>query len=231
MNITLITPTGGRGEAFSLCERWISNQTIQPSEWLVVDDCSATKRTLFTRGQQVVDAPKQWTPNINTQRYNMDVLLERVTGDYVFVIEDDEYYAPTYLESMVKLLQTNDIVGLSNSQYYHLKVPGYKYMGNYKHASLCHTGITIKAWELLYQAVHSGQYYFDIELWKYVQEKRLKSCLISESNLSIGIKGMPGKKGLGTGHDKIGYYGDDSYSKLKEWLRDDWVFYKNYLKS
>lgn len=228
-NITLITPTGGRGEAFSLCEKWISNQTLHPTEWRVTDDCPI-KRTLLTRGQTLVPHTIDWTPDINTQRFNMMSLLEDIKGDYIFIIEDDEYYSPEYLEVMCKYLEYADIVGLSNSKYYHLKGPGFKYMGNFSHASLCHTAIRKSVLPLLLKAVHSGHYYFDIELWKYVHEQKLVSVLLADTNLAVGIKGMPGRYGLGTGHDLVGYRADNDYVKIEEWLGEDWESYRDYLK-
>lgn len=229
--VSLITPTGARPEAFRLCEQWVSKFQghWQLKEWLVVDDYP-TIRTRLTKAQVRIKAPKEWTPEINTQRYNMDALLERITGEYIFIIEDDEYYAPNYIEEMLKLLDFADVVGLANSKYYHLKVPGFKYMGNFEHASLCQTAITKKALPFLYRAVHSGRYYFDIELWKLAKQEKLKTLLLSNTNLSIGIKGMPGRAGLGSGHERVGYRADDEYKIFKEWLGKDWEFYKEYLK-
>ena len=36
--ITVITPTGDRPLAFSLCRKWIFNQTIKPDQHIIVDD-------------------------------------------------------------------------------------------------------------------------------------------------------------------------------------------------
>ena len=49
-----------------------------------------------------------------------------VLGEVILVIEDDDYYAPNYIEVMYKLLETSEIAGISNSRYYHMQVPGYR---------------------------------------------------------------------------------------------------------
>lgn len=222
--ISLITPTGLRPEAFALCERWMQKQTISWTDWLVVDDYPK-EPTKLTCNQLRILPLTEWHQNYNTQRDNMKQLLKNVKGDFIFIIEDDEYYAPDYLEKMVELLKDYDVVGLSNSKYYHLKVKGFKYMSNFTHASLCHTAITKKALPLLYKAVHSGHYYFDIELWKYAHEEHIKSCLIADTNLAIGIKGMPGRAGLGAGHIEGGYRMDSDLTTFKTWLGEDSRFY------
>ena len=228
--VALITPTGGRHQAFALCERWIKNQTYRgPLKWYVVDDCPY-EPTEFTMGQTKCVAPKVWNKSINTHRYNMDSLLSAVKGDYVFIIEDDEYYAPTYIEEMLKLLSTAQIAGISNDRYYHIKAKGHKLIGNWKHASLCRTALRAEALSLLYEAVHSGEYYFDIDLWRRVRDREVPLNLIANSGLSIGIKGMPGRAGLGAGHVVVGYGNDKTLTVFKEWLGSDWEHYREFLK-
>ena len=232
--VTLLTPTGARPSAFALCEKWFRNQTIHTNpkykiQWLCVDDY-AKEPTNFTCNQIKVAAPKQWTPEINTQRYNLDALMEKATGDIIVNWEDDEYYAPEYLEEMVKLLGMAQIAGISNDRYYHIKAKGYKLIGNWRHASLCRTVIRKEIKNLLYQSVHSGQYYFDIDLWTRVREKEIPMNLIAHASLSVGIKGMPGRAGLGAVHAIVGYANDKTLDKFKEWVGRDWESYTPYLK-
>ena len=66
----------------------------------------------------------------------MEEALSRIEGDYILILEDDDYYAPTYIEEMVKLLSQADIVGEVNAKYYNLKIPGFRQMGNTHHAPL-----------------------------------------------------------------------------------------------
>lgn len=224
--ITLITPTGGRGESFSLCERWMRNQTIWSDEiqWLLIDDC--TPRTEFSLGQEYHRGPKEWKSGINTQRLNMDLALTKVKGDYIFIIEDDDYYAPTYLETMLDLLKHFNVVGEGNAKYYSLTVPGYKEMRNQSHASLCQTALRKEQLPLLESAVNSGEIYFDIVFWSNVADENISSCLFYDKNLAVGVKGMPGRFGIGVGHKQKDYYFDANCAKLSAWIGNDAQFYE-----
>lgn len=230
MLVSLLTPTGNRAAAFALCEKWIKNQTYKGSlQWLVVDDYLKDP-TPFTCDQEVVKAPVVWKPGLNTQRSNMLSLLEKVKGDIIFFIEDDDYYSPTYIETMLKLLETSEIAGLSNSQYYHVKVPGYKFMGNYAHSSLCTTAIRKSQLVRLNRAIKSENFYIDIELYKYCKGDGVSLSLLANSDLSIGMKGMNGKQGLSRGHTEDWYTEDVNLSVLKQWLGDDHKYYLPFVK-
>jgi hypothetical protein len=208
----------------------MSQQTYKGKmQWLVVDDHPVNPAKL-TLGQELVKAPMWWNPEVNTQRPNMSALLEKVKGDVCLVIEDDEFYAPDYIASMLKLLEVSQVAGLSSSKYYHLHAPGFKTLDNTKHAPLCHTALRKEALPLLYEAVHSGHYYFDIELWKKAQAREIPCALLSNTTLSIGIKGMPGRAGLGTGHELVGYQGDRDLTMLKKWLGEDHKYYLPFIK-
>lgn len=206
-------------------------QTVRWERWIVVDDCRETP-TKCTLGQDRLESQMQWEPGINTQRANLDTALTdtALPGQYLFVIEDDDYYSPHYLEEMMRVLDAvGGVVGLSNSPYYHLQIPGFRQMQNYRHASLSQTGVHPQYVELLYKAVHSGQYYIDIDFWKTLSAKRVPTALISDLPLSVGIKGMPGRVGLGAGHSRKGYSVDRELKFLKKWLGEDHNHYVKYL--
>lgn len=226
--ITLITPTGARPEAFARCEQYIKRQTYKGRiQWIVIDDCLPATPT--TMGQKYIRGPIDWNPNLNTQRYNMDEALKHVEGDAIFVIEDDDYYAPNYLEVLLNFLQYTEIVGLGNTYYYSVLSPGFKMMKNYGHASLCQTAVRKSQLQLLYQAVHSGEKYFDISLWKQVQEKEIPMIIYSNSAISVGMKGLPGRGGIGAGHNHRDYFYDASHKKLIELIgEEDANWYKQF---
>jgi len=50
---------------------------------------------------------------------NLLLLLQRAKGDYLSIIEDDDWYSPDYLLWMVGRLE-GDVVGISPTVYYHL---------------------------------------------------------------------------------------------------------------
>lgn len=228
--VTLITPTGSRQESFKLLEGYIARQTYKgPLEWIVVDDC--TPRTPVSMGQKYLRGPRDWTPDYNTQRGNMEVAMEHIRGDYIFIIEDDDWYHPRYIETYLTALKTSSIVGSANAKYYSLHVPGWKEMHNYENASLCQTAFTRDVLPLCKQAVGSGELFFDIQLWKYTKEKQLSAAMLWENKLTVGLKGMPGRTGIGIGHTRIrDFYLDSNLTKLREWIGDDANKYLPYIK-
>ena len=224
--VTLITPTGSRPLAFSMCESMMARQTYKgPLQWIVVDD--SWPPTLTMMGQQYVRGPVDWNPSINTQRPNMEAALQHVKGDIILIIEDDDWYAPNYIETMVKLLDFAPIVGEANARYYNIAHRCYAKMLNYYHASLCQTGIRREILPLLHEAVTSGQLYFDCELWKMVREREIESFLAVDLNMAIGMKGLPGRRGIGVGHSPDGFKHDPDWSVLRSWLpEEDFVIYQ-----
>lgn len=192
-------------------------QTFKNYEWIVVDDC--TPATVCTMNQRYFTGPERWTENNNTQRVNMNLALSKVRGDFIFVIEDDEYYAPQYLQTMMSAFTHSAIVGLSNAHYYKINMPGYSILRNFQHASLSQTAIRKDILQRLKDACNTGHFYFDIELWKRCRNEGVPMTLIGNTSLSIGIKGMPGRGGLTPPHkENKGFLLDSGYKVLEKWL-------------
>ncbi len=233
--ISLITCTGHRSEAFNLCHSYMRRQTYKgPLQWIVVSDQYSPEQISVMRPSypemELYAGPVKWKINFNTQRFNMSEALSHVKGDKILVIEDDEYYKPTYIEEMSKLLDVVPVAGEGNAKYFHLGVPGFKEMNNYRHASLCQTGLRKEMLPYLERAVDSGELYFDIHFWKAVDAAKVPSAILAEKNLCIGIKGMPGRENLGAGKRLRDYQLDPNLVKLKEWLGADADNYLPYIK-
>lgn len=248
--VSLITPTGTRPEALALCEKYLLRQTYTgPMQWIVVDDspeqliddtkqplewealrkASASKKTVARRnkGELTIEkyiGPKKWYPGINTQRPNMQEGISHVSGDFVFVIEDDDWYHQEYIETFVYLMQRYAVVGEGCNKYYSLRDRKYWTLGNHYHASLCSTAMKRMALPLLDEAINSGDLFPDISFWqKCIEKWKLPRLLALHLNLGIGIKQMPGRKGIGGGHspnDTV-FKSDPGYNILKEWVGAD----------
>jgi hypothetical protein len=232
MSISLITTTGSRPAAFELCEKFMARQTYKGEiQWIVVDD-SPKNPTKCTMGQQYVVGPKEWKPGINTQRYSLDVALPLVKGDYVFIIEDDDRYAESYLATYVDMLKHADIVGEGNVTYYSLKVKGFKEMGNLNHASTCQTAFRRNQLGAFERAVHSGEKYFDILYWNTLRANKSRYILFHGLSLCTGMKGLPGRGGIGFGHTNTHEFTPDSnFVKLKQLVgEEDAKLYINMVK-
>lgn len=224
--ITLITCTGFRQEAFALCRKYFKRQTYKgPLQWIVISDQHKQSELDEIKDKypecEMYAGPQIWQVDLNTQRGNTLEALKYVKGDKVIIFEDDDWYSPTYLQEMVDLLDHAPIVGEANSKYYHIGLPGWKENHNVGHSSLCQTGIRKELLPHLKLAVDSGELYFDIHLWRQVREQKIPHILFAEKNLCIGIKGMPGRTGIGSGHKIKDYFLDPNLVKLKEWLGAD----------
>lgn len=210
--VSLITCTGARPEAYKICKELIIRQNTDYDQWVVVDDTAT------------------WKEGVNSQRQNMTEALKLVKSDLVLIVEDDDYYAPNYIEEMVKLLDRAPVVGLSNSRYYHVGIPGHLTRKNYEHSSLCHTGFRAEYLPLMEAAVQTGELFFDIAFWKQVKALEIPFILSANSAISVGMKGMPGRPGIGAGHRTKGFLYDAGHVKLKEWVGSDYHMYLPYLK-
>lgn len=230
MLVTLVTPTGNRPEAFKLCEKYMSRQSVwgrTDIEWLVIDDGATPTETNLN--QIRIEAPKKWKPHINTQRYNLDAAISHIKGDFIFFIEDDDWYHPNYLETYLDLLKGVDAVGEVDTMYYNIKSRSFKGMENFRHASLCQTAISKKLLYTFEAALHSGEAYFDITLWQMItKDKNFKKRFFFGERLCIGIKGMPGRTGIGVGHCPQDFISDPSMAKLAVFIgNEDAKVYKN----
>lgn len=142
MKVSVITPTGGRPLAFELCELWMSRQTQQPDEWIVVDDYPTP--TKCTMNQQVIRRTPFWSPNSewslrypyglyddndgiyyekyvrllncrpHTLHLNLIEAFKIISGDIILIMEDDDWYSPFYIENMVKKFLTLNYEGLKH---------------------------------------------------------------------------------------------------------------------
>ena len=111
--VSIVTPTYNRAEFLPLIYECICNQTTTEWEWIIVDDSKE---------------PSAFIQSLNHPQINYQFLHSRMTigdkrnlcsdlanGEYIAHFDDDEYYAPHYVESMVKLLelQNGDVLKLS----------------------------------------------------------------------------------------------------------------------
>ena len=225
--VTLITPTGGRPEAWIFCQRFIARQSYKGAiQWIVINDIHGTELVISDEikacsnvSMEVYQSSKPWRAGINTQRPNMDDALPHVKGDFIFVIEDDDCYMPDYIKTMMFLMQEFPLVGQGNSRYFNLKERRYKEWQNFTHTSLCETALRKEKLDLLDRAVNSGDLFMDGALWRIIRKENHKYLLFNHIGLVCGIKGLPGKIGIGGGHTPDESFAKDPFlEKLKSWI-------------
>lgn len=232
--VSLITCTGFRPEALAMCQKFLERQTFKGEmNWVIIRDDLIDTPIQSKRANlkiQNIKGPRLWDKTYNTHRGNMEAGLTLVKdSEYIFVIEDDDYYAPDYVEKMLGLLRYVTVAGLSYTRYFHVKMPGWKVHPNNKHASLSQTAIRKPAASALMTSVNSGDLYFDGVFWNSILEDNIPHALLGNTGLSIGIKGMPGREGITPSHRELrDYLIDPTLTKLKEWIGEDYKLYLNY---
>lgn len=230
--IVLITPTGGRPRQFSNCVYWMSRQTYQGSVlWIIVDDCEPIttafdKKILPENWNVVYRCPKPvWKKGENTQSRNLLEAIQLVSKlpevKGIFIIEDDDYYSPAYLEVMLEKLKGFDLAGEIKTIYYNL-IDRSKYINkNINHSSLFQ--IVFKRKLIPVFEASCGNKFIDIKFCKAIKNKNLFAM---EHPLSVGIKGMSGRAGIGIGHRKWSRFRPDpNLLQLKVLIGED---YKRY---
>lgn len=199
--LTLLTMTGARPEAWELCKLWMRQQDYRGAvRWIVVDDGPDPQSLAGTpQGWQVLGVRPDhvWQPGQNTQRQNILAGLEHVsTADKLVIIEDDDWYHPRYLSTMATRLEQVDMAGEQDALYYHAQRGYGKRCGNTQHASLCQTGLKGAGIEALRDSAQVNRAFIDGIMWRgFTGEKHLWP-----TTLCIGIKGLPGRGGIGVGH-------------------------------
>ena len=223
--VTLITPTGDRFQSFALLETYMGRQTMKFDQWIVVDDCE--NPTPCNLGQEVVRREPFWKNGDMTLPLNILTALPLVKGDYILIVEDDDWYHPDYIKTMVEHLQNYDLVGEGLAHYYNVFNHQYKIHTNRDHASLCQTGFRNNVKELIQSCVKSNinKKFLDINIWKLPINK----IVFTDSTKCVGIKGIKGgRPGIGHGHhNNMGRVDATPFNTLSQWIGDDVNIYKN----
>lgn len=157
---------------------------------------------------------------------NLLTLLPRVRGEYLAIIEDDDWYSPDYLEWMISRLGGIEVVGLAPTVYYHLPAA--------KFAVLLHPGrsslfTVVGRTEFLrprleVAARETTDPFVDLRLWSRLGSQAGTVL----SGAAIGIKHGLGSC-LGQGHNPELAF-PWSYDTDRRWLKrmvgvDDLQFY------
>lgn len=220
-SITCITCTGDRIVAFDLCARWMQDQTIIPSQWIVVDD-GKIPTTPKINCEYVRREPQRNDP-LHTMTMNLKLALSKVTGDKIIIWEDDDYYSPKYIEEMSKKLDEYDLVGIGKSKYYNIQAFRY-YQHNGEafkdHASLAQTAFKKSLIPLILKKMNGDQF-LDVRIWQGLRGNS-NIFVDDKESLYVGIKGMPGRKGIGSGHNPNmeGYKDDKNKAVLRAWIQE-----------
>lgn len=169
-----------------------------------------------------------------TKRYKKgyDKLSSGLLGfefDIIFLMENDDYYHPDYMQAMLDAWETAgrpDIFGTNYTYYYHIGIKKYFKLTHTTRASAMNTMIKPG---LNFKWCPDNEPYTDIHLWETIKNKDLFG---PEKIISIGIKHGIGKCGGKCHTDRLGKYteNDKDFSFLKEVMKDDNESFEFYSK-
>jgi hypothetical protein len=171
-----------------------------------------------------------WQPGMNTQGRNIEaglrVVKQHENVEAIFIIEDDDYYRPIYLDSMMLRFGNFDVIGERNTVYYNVFFRGHVTNDNTKHASLFQLAFTPKALPIFEQCY--GDKFIDFIFFS----KAKNVNLFNAGNLAIGIKGIKGRPGIGAGHVRTMYTRQERLDISMNWLQnqigEDYKLYEGF---
>jgi len=195
----LIPDRGDRPHFTANCMALVGEQTLQPVKILHVNE-----------------PPKTQAADI-TYRYRVgyNILSNLTDVDLIAFIENDDYYAPNYLETMAAhwIEQGRpELLGTCYSWYYHIGLLKYTKLEHYTRSAAMNTFI-VPGLQIKWCA--DSEPYTDMHLWVNCPEIK-KAIVNPEHIISLGIKHGVGKCGGGSHVDRLNKYKHDD--GLMEWL-------------
>lgn len=227
MKISIVTPTADQPTGLRLLEGYVARQTLQPFEWIVSDD--GTQPARLTAGQ--LHLTRQRTAEgAASLAGNLLAALERVSGDVVAVFEHDDWYRPDHLAvQMAQLRGSRKAAGAGQQRYYNLAARKFIVMRNVGSA-LCNTVFTVDLIPAMQAACRRAQqrdsYGIDRMFWDSLS---IRHKAVHGTDTVVGIKGLPGRPGLGLGHrpdNRPGWKADPELKQLAEWVGADAEAYR-----
>lgn len=223
--ITVLTPTGERPEAFDLCQKQMQRQTYQgPVRWIVIDDGEVPSSVTLQRRNWTVEVIRPepfWKPGDNTQGRNLKAGLELAGPDCLLtVVEDDDWYHPDWLQYVADNAHRAELVGEGRAIYYNVRGRVWRNLGNTEHASLRCSFMRGDALKSFAKSLETPTRYYDLRLWGLHADK----C-VTDSRLTVGMKGLPGRPGIATGHDGIRGNYDPNGEHLRSLIGEDADWY------
>jgi glycosyltransferase involved in cell wall biosynthesis len=104
--VSIITPTHNRTQFLPAIWKCVREQSVHDFEWLVLDS-SRHAAPIF---ESISDARVKYlhNPNRMTIGAMRNALCEAATGDIIALFDDDDFYAPHYIASMLSLMDRED---------------------------------------------------------------------------------------------------------------------------
>lgn len=235
-DLTLITPTADQPTGIALCERWMKRQSLWGQldiQWIVADD--GAQPAELTMGQQHVYHRYSGAhpPGYYSLIENMSRALPLVDSPIVTMIEHDDWYSAGHLAFFyTKMMEDPNLLATGDpiQRYYHVRRRLWRKLKNVG-ACLSQTTFRASAIPLLWRAIGEAEcrrsYGIDRFFWNRVIARKRDGLF--RSGTVIGIKGLPGRLGIGEGHrPKKGWGSDPQADVLRRWVGTDAPIYEQF---
>jgi hypothetical protein len=175
--------------------------------------------------------PKQ----LKTHTINARAGLHKVSEGSVFIIDDDDYYAPTYIEKMSEYLRDHDIVGTSREIEYSLRIGGgYQEINRHRFTTNHHTGFNTSILNHIYYVIdNSDDPRMDLFVWDHIKKNTdVKWAMpVFSPYICVSFKQWPAVyNGYCQNHRKSFLGSSDSHLiSLKNLLGNDFDRYAEYI--
>lgn len=204
----------------------MARQTVRVDQWIVADGGATPANT--TMGQIHIHDPRP--PGALNFAHNLLNGIAACSGELLIIIEDDDWLSETHIERMVaKAADGYRLIGSEDIQrYYNVAHRCWKMMNNIG-ASLCQTAMRRDLFPLFRKTIQEcmgrGSYGIDTTLWRAARN----DWAFTHQMTVCGIKGLPGRVGLGIGHrPDARWTADRDLSKLREWIGADADLYAEF---
>lgn len=151
--------------------------------------------------------------------------LEMANGEIIIICEDDDWYGPEHIKECIDHLAADKIraTGTIWQRYYHLPSLSHRTFKNVGSA-LCstafHRDFLPKMMESAQWCGDNNRKGLDRRFWDSLDPEE-KDIFEPEHNQVIGMKGLPGRFGIGVGHQPRGFEDDQDTNILREWVGED----------
>lgn len=222
--LSVITPTGDRPIGMLRLSRCLAAQTWGDRfQWIIVDD--GENATPIEEAPELADVTlvrrksNKHEAGVLSQKRNILAGIEKVKGDFVLICEDDDFYHPEYFASSFEGLKTYEVVGERTARYYNVKTRCFRELIGSYHSSLAATALRKSALPFLVDACSPMKAQgIDMSLWRFLNSNVERIALRGSSSV-VGVKGLPGRKGIGVGHRSSFGEFDKNMEVLARWLR------------
>lgn len=201
--VCVITPTGDRPATLKILKECLERQTIKPRAWVVVDDGVMESLSVIKDYPTLIYIRRDKQETGHTLRENMLLALRSHAGSNNIIMEDDDWYAPDYIETMLAGLKQNKLVGVRPYMYYSLASKSYLTRPTEKSMSVwantAFRGEIVP--EMLPIIEQTKDHSLDVNVWNALGNKY--GYIVEKDHiLHVGIKNAPGRAGTTGMHNR-----------------------------